>query len=689
LISNGHIQLSKIPYEFEYLPCGIKNSRVIRWVLDSASRCDQTVVPDLSDKRLVLDFLTKINTRITNGVILPPILAGIINIRKDVGSYFSYFNGSTGDLNGLINWSLTAGCTEEDLQTFSDALNDENIRLDTIKTSDVQTVVEAWECRQDLQESLGLFWKSSESMQRLKGWLEGSGLSELGISMDRFTSISNAFKHGAEKILHAYFIRSDLQEVFPRIYDCQTLESLSNWMHSNLRQIPNATHDDIDAFRFVYGKHVEILPLVVLNSQWIRHFIPEPRQDINKAILDAIGVEQSRYEDALKLIRPMNKHVSSHAKHGQAVSPLTINVAGNFSASTGIGQSVRTLCKSLENLDRPVAQAMWTLPSLYSCQASFDCSSLLGNSIHEQADVSIAGCNADSTLYLRKQVPPRFWNASRKVGYWVWETERLPESMLEGHDLYDEIWTPSEYSASAIRAVINKPVYVVPHSLPTEDFIIANSDKIRDRIESWKPGKSLKIGYFYDSKSTVQRKNPDAFLDLVEELQSEGIAVEPIIKVSSPSFGDYRYEAFISRAHQAGAKMIYDDLLDADIFNLYLELDFYVSLHRAEGFGLTCAEALSLGVMTIATAYSGNLDFMDSQNAVLVGGDPYYLSSDVGPYPYGTKWINPSVQLAKAEILRFCHDNGHAKLLMSNALRTSQKKLSAQSVGQVISQLLR
>lgn len=688
LTSNGHLQLSKIPYKFDYLPCGIKNSRVIRWVLDSASRCEQTIVPNLSDKRLVLDFLTKINTRITNGVILPPILAGIINIRKDVGSYFSFFNGSAGDLNGLINWCITAGCTEEDLQTFVDALIDENIRLSLIKTSDVQTVVDAWESRQDLQDNLGLFWKSSESIQRLKGWLEGSGLSELGISMNRITSISKAFSHGAEKLLHVYFMRSDLQEVFPRIYDYQTLESLSNWMRSNIRQIPNTTHDDVDAFLFVYGKHVDILPLALRNSQWIRNFIPEPREDVNKAILDAIGVEESRYECALDLIRSKIKQAPDHIVYSQAESPLKINIAGNFSASTGIGQSVRTLCKSLENLGRPVAQAKWTLPSLYSFQAAFDCSSLLGNSIHDYADLSIAVCNADSTLYLRKQIPQGFWNASRKVGYWVWETERLPESMLEGYDIYDEIWTPSEYSACSIRSITRKPVYVVPHSLPTEAFIDANREKIVHRIRNWKLDRSLKLGYFYDSKSYSERKNPDAFLDLAEALQADGLIIEPIIKVSSPSFGDYNYEKFIHRARELSAKIILKTLSDTEIYNLYLELDIYVSLHRSEGFGLTCAEALSLGVLTIATGYSGNLDFMNSENSLLVASTPYVLSKECGPYQYGTIWGDPCIHDAKNKIMNLISKPYACADIMAKAFKSVGHSLSSEVIGQIISNLL-
>ena len=43
---------------------------------------------------------------------------------------------------------------------------------------------------------------------------------------------------------------------------------------------------------------------------------------------------------------------------------------------------------------------------------------------------------------------------------------------------------------------------------------------------------------------------------------------------------------------------------------LMAHADCYISLHRAEGLGLTMAEAMSLGKPVIATAYSGNMDFM-------------------------------------------------------------------------------
>ncbi len=84
--------------------------------------------------------------------------------------------------------------------------------------------------------------------------------------------------------------------------------------------------------------------------------------------------------------------------------------------------------------------------------------------------------------------------------------------------------------------------------------------------------------------------------------------------------------------------------------------DCYVSLHRSEGFGLTLAEAMSLGKPVIATGYSGNVDFMDPGCSYLVD----YTLTEVGPgveiYPAEGIWAEPDLDHAAA-LMRQVYEN--------------------------------
>jgi glycosyltransferase involved in cell wall biosynthesis len=62
-----------------------------------------------------------------------------------------------------------------------------------------------------------------------------------------------------------------------------------------------------------------------------------------------------------------------------------------------------------------------------------------------------------------------------------------------------------------------------------------------------------------------------------------------------------------------------DEMMDRDRYiGLLNNCDAYISMHRSEGFGLTMAEAMYLGKPTIATGYSGNIDFMNVSNSYLL-----------------------------------------------------------------------
>ena len=74
--------------------------------------------------------------------------------------------------------------------------------------------------------------------------------------------------------------------------------------------------------------------------------------------------------------------------------------------------------------------------------------------------------------------------------------------------------------------------------------------------------------------------------------------------------------------------------------------DCYVSLHRAEAFGLAMAEAMWFGKPVIATGYSGNLDYMTARTARLVEHRLVAIGPAHGPLPADGRWAEPDIEHA-------------------------------------------
>jgi glycosyltransferase involved in cell wall biosynthesis len=87
--------------------------------------------------------------------------------------------------------------------------------------------------------------------------------------------------------------------------------------------------------------------------------------------------------------------------------------------------------------------------------------------------------------------------------------------------------------------------------------------------------------------------------------------------------------------------------------------DCFVSLHRAEGFGLNLAAAMAAGRPVIATGYSGNTTFMDAGTAFLVPYDLVPVGPDCHPYPPDASWAEPDLDAA-ARLMRLVFDGGPA-----------------------------
>ena len=125
-----------------------------------------------------------------------------------------------------------------------------------------------------------------------------------------------------------------------------------------------------------------------------------------------------------------------------------------------------------------------------------------------------------------------------------------------------------------------------------------------------------------------------------------------------------------------------------DVLSLMDVCDAYVSLHRSEGLGLTMAEAMLLGKPVIATNFSGNVDFMNAGNSLLVDYELIKLGKVIQPYEAGYEWAQPSEAHAADLMRRVFENQAWAKDLGALAAISARVNLSPLRAGKAAAQRL-
>ena len=135
----------------------------------------------------------------------------------------------------------------------------------------------------------------------------------------------------------------------------------------------------------------------------------------------------------------------------------------------------------------------------------------------------------------------------------------------------------------------------------------------------------------YDSNSTIERKNPTGAIRAFRKAFKNNPDVGIVIKVNNARPKDMEH---LNRMLN-GCRNVYfitDTLTKIEVNSLIQKADVFVSLHRAEGFGLVMAEAMIVGTPVIATNWSSNTEFMNSDVACMVDCNFVSLEKDSPPY---------------------------------------------------------
>ena len=203
------------------------------------------------------------------------------------------------------------------------------------------------------------------------------------------------------------------------------------------------------------------------------------------------------------------------------------------------------------------------------------------------------------------------------IGFWFWELPSLASGLVDQVARVDEIWVGSRFTREALLGHTDKPVHVIP-------CVVNPPPPDRATRKDFDLPEGPCIFFFhFDAASTFARKNPWAVIRAFrkafthEERSGPVRLVLKTINLSrTPAVAG---ERLVREIREADGILLDMDLSSDDMASLIACCDVYVSLHRSEGFGLGIAEAMLAGRPAIATAYSGNLDFMTLQNSCLVG----------------------------------------------------------------------
>jgi glycosyltransferase involved in cell wall biosynthesis len=263
-----------------------------------------------------------------------------------------------------------------------------------------------------------------------------------------------------------------------------------------------------------------------------------------------------------------------------------------------------------------------------------------------------------------------------RIAYWNWELETVPDDWVEVAQLVDEIWSPTEFVAKAMRARMPRPVY---HMLPGVD--VGPVETVA-RASVGIPEDHFIFLFMFDLHSQVHRKNPGAVFRAFREAFREDDKATLVIKTTG---GDiHSADLKLVRETIGGPNVILLDKMmsRAQAYGLIAMADCFVSLHRSEGFGLGLAEAMLMAKPVIATGYSGNLAFMNRNNSLLVDYELVEIKEDCPIYTRGNFWAEPCPKQA-ASYMRDVYE--HRDEACARALRgqaETQSLLSLEAAGQ-------
>jgi glycosyltransferase involved in cell wall biosynthesis len=314
-----------------------------------------------------------------------------------------------------------------------------------------------------------------------------------------------------------------------------------------------------------------------------------------------------------------------------------VNLVGFLDAEFGLGEAARRVGRGLEHAGVAISAITYRQTPVRQQHA------------HAWRDEGVALYDTNVLCLQPDQLEPfaldvgaDFFANRLNIGLWFWETSVFPATFRGALRLLDCVWVTSDYVRRVLDPTGELPVRLVP--LP----VLEPNRPAIGRAELGIPDGFVFLVLF--DFVSAPRKNPWAAVEaFIRAFEPDDGAVLLLKSIN----GRERKPKLLEELERATADRrdirIVDGYVSAAERDAFVaSCDCLVSLHRAEGLGLPLLEAMTLAKPVIATAFSGNLAFMDDASGYLVPFRLVSVPTGVWGHAPGAEWAEPDVESAAA-----------------------------------------
>jgi len=196
------------------------------------------------------------------------------------------------------------------------------------------------------------------------------------------------------------------------------------------------------------------------------------------------------------------------------------------------------------------------------------------------------------------------------------------------------------------------------------------------------PNRVFLFLFVYDLNSTQERKNPKAVIAAFRKAFPLGGPVGLVVKTHNPDRHSVAFAELESELKDLpNTHLICETLPRTAVYELQQACDCFVSLHRAEGFGLSVAEAMYLG--NRSSRRIGRAPPSSSMSPMVVRSTYRLLTldCDYGPYLRGQTWADPDIDQAAHWMRSLEDDRSFRESLGRRAAADIRRSFSPKTIG--------